>query len=128
MERSRIIMDILKSIKERIVGKVPLLSKRSSHWETVRKHWLEHNNECAACGVKNDLQVHHVKPFHLDPSLELNFTNFITLCEKKGGFECHLHVGHHGNFKSENPNVREEAAVNRKGHGLADLVIVIPEE
>ena len=121
-------MNIITAIKDRIQGKVPLLSKRSSHWETVRKHWLDHNNECAACGSKEKLQVHHIKPFHLNPSLELDFTNFITLCEKKGGLECHLNIGHHGNFKKENSEVVAEAAFNRKIARLPELISVIPKE
>ena len=119
-------MSIVTAIKDRIQGKVPLFSKRSSHWETVRRHWLKYNSECAACGSKEKLQVHHIKPFHLNPSLELDFTNFITLCEKKGGLQCHLNIGHCGNFKKENPNVIADAAFNRKITGLSKLISVLP--
>ena len=120
-------MDILKSIKDRIQGKVPLLSKRSSHWETVRKHWLEYNDECAACGAKDKLQVHHCAPFHLHPELELDYNNLITLCEDSKHRECHLAIGHRNNFKNEVPTVREDAAAFRKSLGLPDLVTIIPK-
>lgn len=118
---------LIAAIKDRVQGKVPLLSKRSSQWPTHRKHWLELNAECAACGSKEGLQVHHVKPFHLDPNLELAYTNYITLCERVGGRECHLHIGHHGNFKQENAAVREEAAALRKSLSLPELKQTLPQ-
>ena len=99
---------IFKAIADRVKGKVPFLSKRSSHWPTVRKHWLKNNTECAACGSHNNLEVHHIKPFHLDRSLELDPANLITLCEESKR-KCHLEIGHLGNFRNENPKVREMA-------------------
>jgi 5-methylcytosine-specific restriction endonuclease McrA len=99
---------IVEAIKDRVSGKVPLLSRRSSHWPKVRADWLAKNGSCAACGQTDHLQVHHVKPFHIDPSLELDESNLITLCEDE--YLCHLHIGHLGSFKNENPNVREDAA------------------
>ena len=47
-------------------------------------------------------------PFHLDPALELDPTNLITLCMDEK--ECHLHIGHGGSFKQYNPEVRRMAA------------------
>lgn len=120
------IQKLITAVKERLQGKVPLLSKRSSKWETVRKNWLCLNNECAACGSKESLQTHHKIPFHLHPELELDYNNFITLCEKKGGLECHLHIGHRGLWKNEVPTVEEDAKVARKARGLKDLITRIP--
>jgi hypothetical protein len=54
------------------------------------------------------MQVHHVKPFHLHPELELEESNLISLC--MGDNECHLFIGHGDSFKCYNPNVREDAA------------------
>lgn len=55
------------------------------------------------CGGKEKLEVHHIVPFHLNPRLELEPTNLITLCEAKhDGVNCHLLFGHLGNFKSVN--------------------------
>ena len=63
------------------------------------------------CGGKVKLEVHHKKPFHIHPELELDPTNFITLCEAdKGGVNCHLLFGHLGNFKSLNDTVETDAA------------------
>jgi hypothetical protein len=46
-------------------------------------------------------------PFHLDPQLELDQTNLITLC--MGTKECHLVIGHGGDFHHYNPNVLGDA-------------------
>ena len=85
--------------------------KRSGKWPTVRKKFLAENPACAVCGsTKGKCEVHHIHPFHLHPQLELDPTNFITLCENKNdGINCHLAFGHLGNFKSYNINVLEDA-------------------
>lgn len=83
-------------------------AKRSSKWPTVEKHFLTAHPTCAACGGKVRLNVHHVKPFHLDPVNELDPNNLITLC--MGEKECHLHIGHGGSFKQYCPDVRKYAA------------------
>ena len=87
--------------------------KRSNKWPTARKHFLKNNTDgCAACGAKKGLQVHHVIPFHDNPALELDPTNYIALCEFVGGLECHEKIGHDPvrGFKRFNPNVRKDAA------------------
>lgn len=83
-------------------------AKRSSKWPTVEKHFREGHPTCAACGSKDRLNVHHCKPFHLNPSLELDTDNLITLCMSTK--ECHLHIGHGGSFKQYCPEVRKYAA------------------
>jgi len=80
---------------------------RSGHWPSVRKHHLESCPRCAACGSDKRLQVHHIKPFHLHPELELNDKNLITLC--MGSNECHLLIGHGDDYKCYNPNVESDA-------------------
>lgn len=100
---------LIENIKDRAKGKIPLLGKsRSPDWPEVRKAFLSKNESCAACGGTNKLQVHHIKPFHMDPSKELDEDNLITLCE--GVYKCHLKIGHLGNFRKENPSVRDDAA------------------
>lgn len=102
---------ILKHIIDAAKGKHPLGAARSSHWPTVRKHHLEQHPACAVCGGTEKVEVHHKQPFHLNPALELDPANLITLCEaNKGGVNCHLHYGHLGNFKAFNPTVESDAA------------------
>jgi 5-methylcytosine-specific restriction endonuclease McrA len=102
------------AIKDRVSGKVPLLKKRSSRWYTVRSHFLIKNSSCAACGQTDHLQVHHSVPFHIDPTKELDESNLITLCEDE--YDCHRIIGHTGNFRKENPSVREDAAKELAKH------------
>jgi len=83
-------------------------SNRSPEWDKVRDKHIEEHGVCEACGSTKHLQVHHVKPFHLHPELELDPSNFITLCMDEN--DCHLLIGHGDSFKAFNPNVREDAA------------------
>jgi 5-methylcytosine-specific restriction endonuclease McrA len=97
---------MLARIKDLIKG-IP--GKRSSKWASVRKEFLLKNPTCSLCGGKSDLEVHHIKPFHLHPELELDLNNLITLCEsKKNGINCHLAFGHLGSYKSVNKDVVED--------------------
>lgn len=86
---------------------------RSSKWSEVRYSFLKTNPTCAACGGTSNLQVHHKKPFHLFPALELDPTNFITLCECPNRL-CHIRVGHSWDWSMWNPNVVEDAALELK--------------
>ncbi len=61
--------------------KHPENAKRSGHWPTVRKDYLKDHPNCAVCSGNKKCEVHHKKPFHTHPELELEPTNFITLCE-----------------------------------------------
>lgn len=78
-------------------------AERSDKWPAVRKSFLLENPSCAACGSKSFVQVHHVKPFHLRPDLELISSNLVTLC--MGPNECHLRLGHGNFFKAWSPTV-----------------------
>jgi len=86
---------------------------RSGRWPAVRRQYIEQHGECAACGATDDLQVHHVRPYHLFPDKELDPDNLITLCGAPHG-GCHLWLGHLRDFKAANPFVREDAARYRK--------------
>lgn len=69
--------------------------ERSPLWRAVRLEWVrERQPSCMACGSKVKLQVHHKRPFHLFPELELDRSNFITLCEGGRGSNCHFLIGH----------------------------------
>lgn len=70
--------------------------KRSSKWSKLQKSFLEANSHCALCEGTENLNVHHKKPFHLYPELELEESNLITLC--MGEKDCHLLVAHGNNF------------------------------
>lgn len=87
---------------------------RSSHWPKVRAAHLAKHPTCEACGAKakpnKALQAHHIIPFHNDPAKELDPDNLITLCiDGVGHCDCHLLIGHAGNFKCHNENVLRDA-------------------
>ncbi len=108
-------MRLIRDLKDKIQGKLPKSAKRSGSWSRVRASFLTKNPECAACGSKKKLEVHHVVPFFLAPERELDETNLIVLCEAKtNGVTCHLFFGHLGSYRSYNIDVREDAASWRK--------------
>ena len=85
---------------------------RSPHWKAVRAAHLKRYPACAACGAtgpKACLQVHHIVPFHVDPSKELLASNLLTMCESPGR-NCHLTHGHAHHWHGWVPTVREDAA------------------
>ena len=77
---------------------------RSPHWPAVEHAHLSRQPCCQACGGKHDLNVHHVRPFHLYPERELDDDNLITLCRF-----CHLVFGHFHDWKSFNVQVVSDA-------------------
>lgn len=96
----------VESIKDRIQGKAPKGAKRSSKWRKVRAAHLKQYPYCSVCGTSKGIQVHHKKPFHVFPDLELDPDNLTSLCEKvKHGKSCHLLFGHLGNFRRVNDQV-----------------------
>jgi 5-methylcytosine-specific restriction enzyme A len=97
----------MRALLDRITGKTPWLSKRSSKWPSLRKSFLKTHPACAACGTNQKLEVHHIVPFSLDKTLELVESNLITLCD--GPNSCHLNTGHLGSWKTANPNVVKDA-------------------
>jgi len=102
-------MNVWQTLKDRIQGKAPKGARRSSRWTKARKRHLEKNPRCEVCGSKKALEVHHVIPFSIAPDLELDPSNFISLCEnKKYGINCHLLLGHLGNYRRFNASVKAD--------------------
>jgi len=85
-----------------------IVERRSSQWPKVRKEHLKLFPTCAACGTKKAVEVHHKIPFSFYPEGELLPENFLTLCEYH---DCHLIVGHGGNWADVNPYAAEDAAL-----------------
>ncbi len=82
---------------------------RSPQWARVAREHRLREPACVVCGYKGrKLQVHHIKPFHLHPQLELDPKNLITLCETRGR-EHHLLLGHLEAWESYNEHIREDA-------------------
>ncbi len=96
---------------------------RSPLWAKVRGEWLKAHPTCSCCGTAKQVEVHHCKPFHLHPELELDPTNFVSLCD--GSNSCHRTWGHFYNWKHINPTVREDIATWVQH--LTDAVTMPPE-
>jgi len=92
-------------------------TQRSGKWVTVRKKFLAKNKKaglgCAACGNTVGLQVHHARPYHLHPELELVESNLRALCSSVTGLECHEFLGHGCSFKAYVPIIDELCAALR---------------
>jgi len=101
-------------------------ASRSPKWPAARRKFLAspevQAEGCAACGSKVGLQVHHKTPFHSDPALELDPKNFIALCEYVGGLECHVFIGHGGDFKHYNPNIEADCRALRADPRLLRVI------
>ncbi len=83
--------------------------ERSPQWQRVARENRRREPACVVCGYKGKkLQVHHIKPFHLHPHLELDLENLITLCEARGR-EHHLLLGHLDAWNSYNEHIRNDA-------------------
>lgn len=80
---------------------------RHKHWPKVRAAHLEVQGYCQLCLGTTLLEVHHKKPCHLFPQLELDLFNLITLCERNG---CHFLIGHLRDWRAFNPAVVEDIA------------------
>lgn len=103
-------MYYVRHLIDRLAGRLPKGVKRSKKWGSVRKEHLDKNPVCVICHSKKKLVVHHQIPVSIAPDLELEKDNLVTLCtSKKYGLNCHLLVGHLGNYKSANPDCNSDA-------------------
>lgn len=86
---------------------------RSPHWSTTRAAHLNHEPACQWCSGVTSVEVHHIKPFHIHPELELADANLITMCEAIGR-QCHLRMAHRGNWKDFDPNIRARCTARHR--------------
>ncbi|WP_220197000.1 HNH endonuclease [Ktedonospora formicarum] len=82
--------------------------ERSGEWSRVQDEHLLREPACRACGYKGKkVQVHHIKPFHLHPELELDPSNLITLCQVRGKHH-HMLLGHLNLWASYNAEIEHD--------------------
>ena len=103
---------------------------RSPLWSTVRNNHLIKEPLCQLCGGKTKLNVHHILPFHMNPELELDPNNLITLCNGSSGtISCHIRFGHFDNFRTKwNPTIRDEVPLWRMRFAAADMTACTPPQ
>lgn len=102
-----------------------LRAPRSGKWKTTRAKHLEVQPRCLVCDSVENLQVHHLVPFHIDPSRENDPSNLGTFCQPH-----HYGVAHDPDgegpekpdWKKFNPNAFEDAMKLRKKNGLGPYV------
>lgn len=87
---------------------------RSPKWDSWLKAFLR-GKSCIACGARDGLTGHHVYPFHLDPSREMDPENVVPICADR----CHIVWGHFDDYQLWNPRVREDAAAHLAGREAA---------
>ena len=107
---------MLTRAKDILQGKISISDpKRSPQWTKVRNGHLVKHPACEVCGGTKSLNVHHIKAYNTNPELELDATNLITLCESGNrGINCHLLMGHVGNYKKINPRVKMDSKIWKK--------------
>jgi hypothetical protein len=81
---------------------------RSPKWQAFRNKLVK-NGKCAICGTANSLSLHHKKPFHLFPELELDEKNLVILCESPS-HNCHFIFGHMMNWSMYNHDLDNTVA------------------
>lgn len=101
---------ILAYLRDKISGRTPKGFKRSPKWYDLQQEIIKAHPYCSVCGRKDRLQVHHIIPFHIDSSLELDPENCRVLCARKKVLNCHLIFGHLGDFSSWNPSLDADIA------------------
>jgi hypothetical protein len=112
-------VNIIKILTDKIQGKAPKGMRRAKGWRKMRRVFIKKHPRCSVCYSKKKVEVHHKIPFHIAPELELMLGNLISLCEnKKYGINCHLLIGHLGNYRRINMNVETDIFVwNKKIKG-----------
>lgn len=95
---------------DRLVDNDP---RQTKAWEVVSAAYQKDHPRCEfkGCTAEGPYECHHIVPVHLDRSKALDPTNLITLCRREPNH--HLYVGHQGNFREDNPNVREDCRLGR---------------
>ena len=74
-------------------------SRRHPLWQSCRDNFVK-NKKCSVCCSDKDLEVHHKKPVHEYPELELEEKNLVVLCSR-----CHFFIGHLYNYATYNDDV-----------------------
>lgn len=83
--------------------------KIADKWEEFRhKYYKSYPEICKACGEKIHIDLHHIIPRHINPSLIFTTSNLIPLCRS-----CHFHIGHLLHWDYYNPSVVSDSKLLR---------------
>lgn len=93
-----------------VMGEQAYGASRDPAWDALSNEVIADHPWCAACGGTKFLQVHHIIPFHKDPSRELDRKNLIVLCMAPT-LKCHWIQGHCGrSWSCWNEDVEQTSA------------------
>lgn len=84
--------------------------KRSRKWPKTARAHKKAFPTCEYCQGRKQLQTHHISDYSTSPELELEWSNLMTLCMKN---KCHFIEAHLQNWKSINPDIRDDCARHR---------------
>ncbi len=93
--------------------------RRNSRFLPEVKLWLP-GRECAYCNAPAE-EAHHLFPFWLFPSLEMDKRFWLPVC--RSGQDHHLHLAHLGNFELFDPLAAEHAAIFKASHRLCTMFV-----
>lgn len=80
-------------------------SKRDPRWAQFRREIIfQRGYKCEATGKTENIELHHCKPFHKYPELELDPDNVILL--ERG---VHFDIAHLCSWRSWNKDIKEDA-------------------
>lgn len=80
-------------------------TRRSASFDALAQSVIALRARCCACAGSAQLQTHHVV---VGSALEFERSNILVLC--MGANECHLRIGHGGDWRRRNPTVVFDAA------------------
>ncbi len=86
-----------------------LTGRRAGEWAKLRARFVKENPVCVVSGLRTNVEVHHVVPFHEDPGLELVWENLRTVSRP-----YHFLVGHLCSWADANPDFDADAAAWRE--------------
>ncbi len=94
-------------------------ARRNSRFARDAKLWLK-GKPCAYCDAPAD-EAHHIYPFWLFPSLEMDDRFWLPVCRR--GEDHHVHLAHLGSFERFDVLAREHAAIFKFSRRMSGLVV-----
>ena len=94
-------------------------ARRNSRFSREGKLFLK-GQECAYCERKAE-EAHHLFPFWLFPSLEMDHRFWLPVC--RSGEDHHVHLAHLGSFERFDVLAREHAAIFKFCRRMSGMVV-----
>ena len=99
-------------------------ARRNSRFLKKAKAFLA-GKTCAYCDHKAE-EAHHIFPFWLFPSLEMDERFWLPVC--RTGEDHHVHLAHLGNFERFDVLAKEHAAIFKFCRNMSELVVKLAKK